>query len=239
MNQPTMPAEHNPDPGAEAAARAAQLAAMLVSVAEAAARLRAHRLTTAHAAAEHDATARRALAAARAADARLVYGAALDNAWLRQASTSELLDSWAAADGYLTRDPLARLASERVEHRLRSLHPEAMTAHDAARAAGRTRDECLAAAAPWWRGEYGLDPVGTPVARQPPTGHPPDPTPAAPPRRDVRPDTATGTVRQAFPVAIEQAMATAPHAARQRLALVAAPQRRQLTATPHVPRSSR
>ena len=264
-----MNADQHPDPGGEAAARAAQLAAMVVSVAEAAARLRAHRLSAAQTAAEQDAAARRAMAASEAATARIVYGAALDDDWRRQASTTELLDSWTAANVYLPVEPLARLASERVEHRLRQLHPEAMAAYDAARSAGFPREDCLDVAAHLWRGEYGLDPIGTPVARQlaehergraaadrsigdliatvgvdeatagltSATTH--DGRAAAYGAASALTADPRVVVGQAFPVGIHEAMATAPRAAKDRLALVAAPQRLQLTATPHVPRSTR
>ncbi|WP_088319470.1 hypothetical protein [Kineosporia sp. R_H_3] len=263
--------DQHPDPGGEAAARAAQLAAMVVSVAEAAARLRAHRQSAAHAAAEQDASARRAVAAAEAASARIVYGAALDDAWRRQASTSELLDSWSAAGDYAASDPLARLTTERVEERLRQLHPEAMAAFDATRAAGFPPEDCLDVAAFLWRGEYGLDPIGTPVARRLAdfergraaaergtddvlaTAGVDEATAglAASAGSDGRAARygAAGhlpagndplvVVGQAFPVDIHTAMATAPRAAKERLALVAAPQHRQLTATPHIPRSAR
>ncbi|MBI4943583.1 MAG: hypothetical protein HY830_22810, partial [Actinobacteria bacterium] len=184
---------------------------------------------------------------------------------------SELLGSWAAAGAYAGSDPLAGLAIERVEERLRQLHPEAMAAFDATRAAGFPREDCLDVAAFLWRGEYGLDPIGTQVAR-----HLADfergraaaergtddvlatasvdeaaaglAASAGSDGRAARYDTAghlpTGNdprvvVGQAFPVDIHTAMATAPRAAKERLALVASPQHRQLTATPHIPRSIR
>jgi hypothetical protein len=157
--------EQHPDPGGEAAARAAQLAAMTVSVAEAVVRLRAQRVYDRAVAGDQTAAADRARQAADAATARVVYGAALDATWRRTASTSELLDAWAAAGAYLDGDPTAALAAERVEERLRRLHPEALAAYDPGRSGGFPRQDCMDVAGLLWRGEYGLDPIGTPVAR--------------------------------------------------------------------------
>ena len=157
--------DRHPDPPSEAAARVAQLAAMSISVAEALARLRAQRLADQAAADRQAAAAARAAARAAAAAARLTYSPALDDAWLRGAPTSALLDAWVATQHYPSADPTAPTAQERVEQRLRQLHAEAMQAYDTARADGGPPLACMAQAAALFRGEYGLDGVGTPIHR--------------------------------------------------------------------------
>jgi hypothetical protein len=157
--------DQHADPGGEAAARVAQLAAMAVSVAEAVARLRAQRLHNAADLTDRAAAAERARVAAHDAASRIVYGAALDDDWRQHASTSQLLDAWGAAQPYVISDVDASLAVGRVEERLRRLHPEAMSAYDSARRGGFPAADCLDVAGLLWRGEYGLDPMGTPVAR--------------------------------------------------------------------------
>src|SRR4051812_3709674 len=138
---------------------------MSISVAEALARLRAQRLAD-HAATDREATAAaRAEARAAATAARLTYTPALDDAWLRTASTSALLDAWVATLQVPDGDPTARAAQERVEQRLRQLHAEAMQAYDTARAQGQPPAAGMAQAAGLLRGESGLDEVGTPIQR--------------------------------------------------------------------------
>ena len=124
------------DPGAEAAARAAQLAAMTISVAEALARLRSQRWQDRAIGDERVAMASRAQARVEAAAARLVWTPALDDGWLRGAPTTRLVDAWSAAEGHNTSDPSAAQARQRIEQRLRQLHAEAMHVYDAARADG-------------------------------------------------------------------------------------------------------
>jgi hypothetical protein len=138
---------------------------MSISVAEALARLRAQRLADQAAADRDAAAAARAQARAHPAAARLTYTSALDDAWLRRASTSTLVEAWVATQHHPDADPAAPLAQERVEQRLRQLHAEAMQAYDTARADGAPALACMARASGLFRGEYGLDDVGTPIHR--------------------------------------------------------------------------
>lgn len=157
--------QQHPDPASEGFARAAQLAAMTVSVAEAAARLRPHR---AHQTAEDDAqraAAERAIAAAHHANARLAWAPALDRAERNASSTSELLDAWSDALPYSERDPGATSAVQLTEGRLRDLHPEALQLYDMTRAEGFDRVTAMTEAQHLFRGEYGLDPIGAPIER--------------------------------------------------------------------------
>ena len=155
--------EH-PDPGGEAAARVAQLAAMTLSVGEAMARLRSQRLQDRTLAEQQTAAAARAQSAAQTATDRLHFAQAVEDRWVRSSSTSELVDAWSRALPYAGREPLADLAVDRVEARLRQLHPEAMATYDAGRAGGFAPRDSLDVASALWRGEYGLDPLGTSIA---------------------------------------------------------------------------
>ena len=252
--------DHHPDPTSEAAARVAQVAAMSISVAEALARLRAQRLDDRAAADQQAAAAARAQSRAAAAAARLTLVPALDDAWLRAAPTSALLDAWVATQHLAGSDPLAGTAQDRVEQRLRQLHAEAMDVYDTARASGRPPPACMAQASTLLRGEYGLDEPGTFIHRNLADLHQhlaaasestPDllATPTQDERRQAAADAARhrgfaagqaaeaagmghDVARQAFPLDPEHAMRTARQAAAQAMrALPAPPSRRQLTAT--------
>jgi hypothetical protein len=233
----------HPDPQGEAAARVAQLAAMTLSVGEAMARLRSQRLHDRALSEQQNATALRAQQSAQETSDRLRFSRGVEDRWVRSSSTSELLDAWSTALPYLGREPLADLAVDRVEARLRQLHPEAMATYDAGRAGGFDRRDCLDVASTLWRGEYGLDPLGTPVAHDLGTRAMPEQALAEYERQQAaadlaRPDLiATPTVDEtetaaaeaaqhhgraaahddgaalAFPVGIHEAMRTAPQAA--------------------------
>ena len=239
--------EQHPDPAGEATARVAQLAAMTVSLGEALARLRAQR---AYAQADHD----RALRVSADLDARrhgTVYRQALDPAWVRTADTTQLLAAWHVAGPYLDDDPTARLATERIEDRLRQLHPEAMSVYDGPPLDGLPPEYRMQQASHLLRGPYGLDPVGTPIARAEQAQAAADlaapdlrSTPTMDERVAARADaaghagraaaTSSDPTGRAFPVPAAQAMSTAPAATRRAvLAITAGPVRKQLTAAPH------
>jgi hypothetical protein len=251
--------DQHPDPPSEAAARVAQIAAMSISVAEALARLRAQRLDDRAAADQQAAVGARAQSRAAAAAARLTFVPALDDAWLRGAPTSALLDAWVATQHLAGFDPLARAAQDRVEQRLRQLHAEAMDVYDTARVSGCPPAACMAHASPLFRGEYGLDEPGTFTHRNLADLH----QHLAAPGESTSDLLVTRTVDErlqaaadagrhhgfaagqaaeagamgpdvawhAFPLGTDQAMQTAPQAAAQAMrALPAPPSRRQLTA---------
>lgn len=151
------------EPTSDALARAAQALAVTLSVGEALARLHAHRAYERAEAADRQARADRADTALRAQQARLVWAPALDDQHLVRLSASELLTAWQTAHAWQDADPTAQLAAQRIQARLREVHPEAMAAYDDAVRAGATVDQALDTALPHFRGEYGLDPVGTPI----------------------------------------------------------------------------
>ena len=220
--------EDHTDPTADGAARVAQLAAMTISVGEALARLRAHRLQEHAIADERDAAAARAQQQLAHATVRFAFTPALDDGWLRSATTSELLGVWAAAASVAAQDPLAYRAGDRVEQRLRRLHPEAMSVYDSALADGEDPGRAMSRATAWLRGEYGLDPVGTPLGAPAVSGdvlHRSDR-----PTATERPSAASTAVRSAFPVGITDAMASAPAAVKTLRALPQGPIRSQLPA---------
>jgi hypothetical protein len=136
------------EPGSEATARAAQMTAMGVTVLEAIARLRAQRATEQVDADQRTATAARQQRLAEHATARLAWTPALDDDWLRRASTQDLARAWAAAMSWSSTDREAAHAAARTEARLAVLHPEAMTAYQQARADCATPGEAMATAAP-------------------------------------------------------------------------------------------
>jgi hypothetical protein len=129
-------ADQRPEPASDAAARAAQIAAMTLSVAEALARLQAQRLFERRVRQRQLAAAHRAAHAVARAAARRIWSAAMNRSWLRQALSPDLLTAWSAAQPWTSTDPLARVASERLEQRLLERHPEAMRRYQQARVDG-------------------------------------------------------------------------------------------------------
>jgi hypothetical protein len=152
-----MTEQHYTEPDAEAAARAAQLAAMSVTVVEAIARLRAQRTV------ERTETDERAAAAARAqrlgdhAAARVTWTPAHDEDWLRRASIQDLGRVWAAATPWAATDHDAAEAAQRVEQRLHVLHPEAMQVYHHARATGAHPSAAMTEAAPYFAQPLALE----------------------------------------------------------------------------------
>ena len=230
----------------DALARAAQTLAVSISVVEALARARAQR---AHDRADD---AERALVGARATEAlnhstaRLTWTPAFDDHTLRRLSATEMLQAWEAADQYRNLDPSAARAAELIEQRLRGVHPEAMAVYDDALDQGRTAADAMQQAKQRFRGEFGLEPPGATLRLGQSTD---DLRHAYSATRTDDPTTALvdeGTWSQvsarryfasaaaaqaraltdlAMPVSIEQAMTTAPQAAKRMRALPAAPTR--------------
>jgi hypothetical protein len=246
--------QQHPDPGGEAMARAAQLAAMTLSVGEALVRLRAQRLHDRAADDQREAAAGRAAARAYAAESAVIYRQALRGDWIYTSPTEELLGAWRCAEPYRDTDPTAKIASDRVEDRLRQLHPEAMAVYDSADLQAWPAQHRMQQVIPYMRGPYGLDPVGTPTANHEQAraaadlGSPDDRGTPDLDERTASRATAAGhqgqaaahesrpvdVVTQAFPVPIHDAMRTAPKAAAGAVkAITAGPIRKQLTATPH------
>jgi hypothetical protein len=128
--------DQRPEPASDAAARAAQIAAMSLSVAEALARLQAQRLFERRARQRQIAVAHRAAHNVARAAARRLWSAAMNRSWLRQAPSPDLLAAWSAAQPWTGTDPLARAASARIEQRLLERHPEAMRHYQQARVDG-------------------------------------------------------------------------------------------------------
>jgi hypothetical protein len=132
----------------EGVARAAQVAAMSLTVLEALCRLRAERLAQRAHQDELGAASAGAQLMADHAHARVGWSQALDEAWLSKANTGALARAWAAATPWSETDVDARAAMDRVEQQLHIRHPEAMAAYQSARAAGLNAGEAMAQAAP-------------------------------------------------------------------------------------------
>jgi len=185
--------------------------------------------------------------------ARLTWTPALNDYALRRLAATELLQAWSAAQPYRTGDPTAAQAAERAEARLRDVHPEAMTAYDDALRQGQLPDRAMATASHHLRGEFGLDPPGTALRfaaaadaedRAEAAGRADDPRSPRVNEATQSKQLAAGhqgsadSVRAraladlALPTPIEQAMRTAPRAAKAMLALPPAPTRRAITAVP-------
>jgi hypothetical protein len=162
------------EPASDAAARAAQVAAMSLSVAEALARLRAQRNAARRLHERRSAAELRIMRAAARAGAHRKWSPALSLAWLGQASTHDLLEAWSAAQPWTPRDPLARAASDRVEQRLLERNPEAMSRYQQARADGHHPMTAMHHAATAFTARPAIDmPRGEAALRmRPPTSRP-------------------------------------------------------------------
>lgn len=134
-------------PESEGVARAAQLAAMSITVLEAMARLRAQHVAERAADDERTASAARAQRLVDHASARVAWTPAHDDDWLRRANTGDLARAWAAATPWADTDVDARQAAHRVERRLHELHPDAMAAYHQARAEGADPAQAMQGAA--------------------------------------------------------------------------------------------
>ncbi|WP_018589025.1 hypothetical protein, partial [Salinispora arenicola] len=117
---------------AEQQARRAQLATRAAEQAEAQQR-------------RDDAAVRRFNAAQHRA-ASAVFTRAESTEFLVQADTSTLGETWAAAAAYHRTDPQAASAMDRVEIRLRVLHPDAMATYDLLRSQGAGPQDAMAKA---------------------------------------------------------------------------------------------
>jgi hypothetical protein len=127
--------------------RTVQFMAVLAMLAENTARLRAH--TAAEKAAREERTVRelRADRLAAHANARALYGPALDRDWVAGADTLDAARVWAASGAWAPVDTEAALAHRRAEERLRQMHPAAMRRYDDLRAAGHDEVEAMRSAA--------------------------------------------------------------------------------------------
>lgn len=154
-------------PESECVARAAQLAAMSITVLEAMARLRAQRLAERATDDEHAASAARAQRLVDHASARVAWTPAHDDDWLHRANTGDLARAWAAATPWADTDIDAHEAARRVERRLHELHPDAMAAYHQARADGADPAQAMREAAPLFAHTHAIE------ARdhEPPTHH--------------------------------------------------------------------
>jgi hypothetical protein len=144
----TVPTPTFDTPDGEATARVAQMTAMAVTVLEAVARLRAQHAADRANAVDRAAAAARQQRHTEHAAARVAWTPALDDDWLRRATTQDVARAWAAATPWAATDPDAEAAARAAEQRLAALHPEAMHAYHQARADGAAPAEAMAHAAP-------------------------------------------------------------------------------------------
>ena len=70
---------------------------------------------------------------------RVTWSRTSEPCWLQDASVTDLGRAWGAATGWAYTDRAAARAANRVEHRLRTIDPDAMAGYDQARAAGADR----------------------------------------------------------------------------------------------------
>jgi hypothetical protein len=199
------------EPSSEATARAAQLAAMSLSVVEALARLHAQRQIEQRTREQQRATQRRAAIRTARAAARLGWAPATSRRWLRHASSHELLAAWSSARPWSASDPVARIATTRIEQRLHEMHPEMMHRYHQARAAGVHPDAAMRSAAAAFPQRAAIDmPRGDTALRR-----------AASPFPDAPPDSGgeSGTravviLGESFPSAIDEALTAVSGAGR-------------------------
>lgn len=135
-------------PESEGVARAAQLAAMGITVLEALARLHGQRVAERAQDDERAASTARAQRLVDHASSRVGWTTAYDDEWLRRATTGDLARAWAAATPWASSDTDAHDAAACLERRLHELHPDAMAAYHHARAAGAKPAEAMQQAAP-------------------------------------------------------------------------------------------
>jgi len=155
-------------PESEGVARAAQLAAMSITVLEALARLHGQRVAERAQDDERAASTARAQRLVDHASARVGWTPAHDDEWLRRATTGDLARAWAAATPWATTDTDAHDAAARLECRLHELHPDAMAAYHQARAAGAEPAEAMQQAAPLFASAQAIEPAEpAPEQRQP------------------------------------------------------------------------
>ncbi len=143
------------------AARAGELAGLLMMAAQHAARAREQRLQAELANSQQEADAQRAqLRADHAAD-RLRWAPALERDFAAGATAHEAMGAWTAAQPWVEHDPSAAQAANRAEERLAVLHPDLMEEYRGYRADDMEPTQAMLEAgrtvsAPAWRGV--LDP---------------------------------------------------------------------------------
>jgi hypothetical protein len=149
--------EQHPDPFEDVLRQGVQRAIQLASGAVTAGQVYLfHRNTQTRAVDERDDRARRALHAQMRAEqqaGRAGWAPALDPAWLREATLSQVARAWSAAVPYSDRavpwyEPAAATAMRKCEEKLRDLHPYAMGRFDRLRADGLGPAEAMQQAAP-------------------------------------------------------------------------------------------
>lgn len=155
--------DHYPDPESDAAARAAQIAAVTIALGEAIARVRQERTARQAADDRHAATAARADRIASHAAARVAWAPALNERWLQRADVPVVLDAWAPAVGWAHTDHAARKAAALIEQRLAAAFPIAMQRYAQARAEGNDPATAMGEAAPFF-----AEAAPTPVVSSPP-----------------------------------------------------------------------
>lgn len=167
---------HHDAPTADGIARAAQMAAMSITVLEALARLRAQRIAERAMDDERIASAARAQRLVDHASARVAWTPAHDDDWLRRASAGELARAWAAATPWGDTDFDAQQAAQRVEQRLHTMHPDAMAAYHQARADGADPAQAMREAAPLFANRQAIEaPEHEPPTPHLSSGHPRQP----------------------------------------------------------------
>lgn len=139
--------EH-PTPESDAAARAAQIAALSIALSEAITHVRQERAAARAADDEHAANSARAARFTSHATARLAWAPALDERWLRNADVHAVLDAWAPAVGWAATDAAARDAAALIEQRLAASFPAAMEGYAQARSEGHDAATAMSQAAP-------------------------------------------------------------------------------------------
>jgi hypothetical protein len=194
------------EPTSEAGARAAQLAAMSLSVAEALARLRAQHVIDQNLRRHQRAERQRAAARTARATARRTWAPSLTRRWLRAADSHTLLTAWSAAWPWATVDPMAAAATTRIEQRLHELHPEAMRRYHQARAGGARHDAAMRDASTAFRPRPAIDmPRGDATLHHRPT------QPSGPSGSSQSRVSDLVIVGESFPTPIEDALTTGPN----------------------------
>ena len=177
----------------EAGAKVAQALAVAVQVAEAVVRLRSQKAASREAAARQSEGAMKAERTAHYAADRVAWSRTSEPRWLQDASISDLGRAWGAATGWADTDPAAARAADRVEDRLRTIDPDAMTDYDQARAAGADRMTAM-------RDVFAQRTADPPTARRVFVGEPAAAT-GTPWTGDTQTDTAVSSARTAADIA--------------------------------------
>ncbi len=174
-----------PDPESEAAARAAQIAAVSIALVEAIARLRDERGALRLQADDQHAVTMRAARLTDRAAAAATWAPALDRRWIAHADTHALLDAWAPAAAWAHEDGQARRALTAIESRLATTQPDAMAGYRASIAEGIDPTSAMQAAARSFTVSSTRSATAAPASdlTMPPTPTPPTATARKPRRR--------------------------------------------------------